>query len=383
MNTIVIEKVTAVFREKFQQDPLLIFAPGRINLIGEHTDYNEGYVFPAAINKGIYLAIAPTAENHSNIIAIDAKKTLKFSMDKIRKRNYNTWKNYILGIVHELQTKGIQLSNVNAVFGGDIPVGSGLSSSAALENAFAFGFNELFNLGLDKMTLTQIAQKAEHNFVGVQCGIMDQFASMFGKKDKALLLDCKDLSYTIHPLHLKAYELVLINTNVSHSLASSAYNERRAVCEQVSKLLNINSLREATLEDLHTIKDQISTPAYQQATYVIEENQRVLDAAKALESGDITRLGELLFLSHKGLSEQYLVSCEELDFLVEKARNHTAVIGARMMGGGFGGCTINLVRSTQKEIFLSEIQQTYFQQFNNHCSVYEVTTSNGTQIITL
>lgn len=383
MNTTVLEKVTQVFKEKFQQDPLLIFSPGRINLIGEHTDYNQGYVFPAAINKGIYLAIAPAKTEHSKIIAIDAKKTLTFSVNKFRKRRYNTWKNYILGVVHELQKKGITFSNFNAVFGGDIPVGSGLSSSAALENAFAFGLNSLFQMHLDNMTLTQVSQKSEHNFVGVQCGIMDQFASMFGQKNKALLLDCKDLSYATYPLHLGQYELVLINTNVTHSLASSAYNDRRATCEYVSNLLNVPSLREVTLANLSTIKEKISLEAYQQATYVIEENQRVLDAAKALQNGNIDRLGKLLFRSHQGLSQQYLVSCKELDFLVEKAMEAPAVIGARMMGGGFGGCTINLVKSSQKEEFLSKIQQTYYQQFNNHCSIYEVATSNGTQIITL
>lgn len=381
MNLTIKEHIKNKFIADFKNEPLLIFSPGRINLIGEHTDYNQGFVFPVAINKGIYAAISKTNDYVSTVHALDAGESFQFQLDNISPISENSWKNYVLGVVNEIQKTGKQLSNFNIIFSGDIPSGAGLSSSAALENAITFGLNELFNLNLTKKEMIYISQKAEHNFVGVQCGIMDQFASMFGKENKALLLDCSDLNHKEFPIQLNDVEIVLINSNVKHSLAESAYNERRSTCEHIASLIKVNSLREVSRKQLESIKEYVSPEDYKKAQYVIEENQRVLLASEALKTGDIQTLGNLLYESHGGLSNQYQVSCEELDFLVEKAKESSAVIGARMMGGGFGGCTLNLIRSSEKNDFLKTIQQQYKLKFNKQCSVYKVTTANGTQII--
>ncbi|WP_299160417.1 galactokinase [uncultured Tenacibaculum sp.] len=381
MNQSVKEQVQQEFLNYFKIEPLLIFSPGRINLIGEHTDYNEGYVFPAAIDKGIYTAIQQSKTDKSTLVALDKNEQYEFTTNSISPLTTNGWQNYILGVVSEIQKKGKTIPNFNLVFSGDIPFGAGLSSSAALENSVVFGLNELLQLQLTKHEMIFISQKAEHNFVGVKCGIMDQYASMFGQKNKAMHLDCKTLEATIHSAAFEGYEFILINTNVKHSLADSAYNKRRAVCENISKLLNKPSLRDVKDHDLNTIKDKISLEEYEQALYVIQENKRTLQAVKALEIDNVSNFGNLLFESHKGLSEQYNVSCLELDFLVINAQKNPAVIGARMMGGGFGGCTINLIKTSKKGAFLTQIQQEYAQEFKQNCAIYEVNLSNGTQII--
>jgi galactokinase len=369
------------FIHRFKEKPLLVFSPGRINLIGEHTDYNDGFVFPAAIDKGIYAAIQKTKTNTSTVIALDKNESYQFTTSTISILDENDWRNYVLGVVNEVQKKGKTIPNFNLIFSGDIPLGAGLSSSAALENSITFGLNELFQLQLTKEEMIFISQQAEHNFVGVKCGIMDQYASMFGEKDKAIHLDCRTLKATTHPVTFEGYELVLINTNVKHTLADSAYNKRRTVCENISKLLGVSALRDAKENDLATLKDSISLEDYEQVLYVIQENKRTLQAVKALENKEVLNFGNLLFESHNGLSKQYKVSCKELDFLVEKAQQSSAVIGARMMGGGFGGCTINLIKSTEKDFFLKRVQQDYQQEFKHNCSIYEVNLSNGTQII--
>lgn len=381
MNHHIKKHLTTVYKNRFDKDPITIFSPGRINLIGEHTDYNNGFVFPAAIDKGIYCVIEKADKNISTITALDVKDEFTFNVNSITKQPSVSWRNYVLGVVSEIQKKGKSIENFNLIFCGDIPSGAGLSSSAALENSVVFGLNTLFDLGFTKQEMIFISQKAEHNFVGVNCGIMDQFASMFGEENTALLLDCKDLNYNRVKLNFKDVEIFLINTNVKHSLANSAYNERRKVCENIAQLLNIKSLREAKYENLLKIKDQISEENYQKALFVIEENKRVLEAKTAILNNDINALGKLLYASHKGLSNQYKVSCNELDFLVNKAIESKSVIGSRMMGGGFGGCTINLIKSSEKEHFISTIEQQYFKNFNKQCSVYEVKLSNGTQIL--
>lgn len=381
MNHHLKEHITKAFKNRFDKNPLVIFSPGRINLVGEHTDYNNGFVFPTAIDKGIYCGIEKSDKNYSTVIALDVKDEFKIDLNSISKQLSGSWKNYVLGVISEIQNKGKTINNFNLVFGGDIPSGAGLSSSAAIENSIVFGLNELFKLEFTKQEMIFISQKAEHNFVGVNCGIMDQFASMFGKKNTALFLDCKDLSYDEINLELKDFEIILINTNIKHSLAESAYNERRKTCENITKQLNINSLREANEKDLLEIKNSITEEDYSKGLYVIQENERVLAAKKAIKNNDIKSLGKLLFESHKGLSNQYKVSCEELDFLVEKAMESKSVIGSRMMGGGFGGCTINLIKSSERESFITRIKQQYFQKFNTNCSIYEVKLSNGTQII--
>ncbi|OSY86828.1 galactokinase [Tenacibaculum holothuriorum] len=381
MNHHLKEQVQHMFKTTFKKEPLLVFSPGRINLIGEHTDYNNGFVFPAAINKGIYLAIAKTEALVSTVIALDENETFHYSLKTIKPETQNSWKNYVLGVVNETQKQHQLTSNVDIVFGGDVPIGSGMSSSAALENAVVYGINSVFELGLTKQEMIYISQQAEHNFVGVKCGIMDQFASMFGKEKKALLLDCKTLEHEEYSIQLDDIDIVLINSNVKHALAESEYNERRLVCEQVAAKLNLDTLREASFQMLEMIKEKLTKEIFEKANYVLQENQRTQLAGVALKNNNIFELGKLLYASHEGLSKKYKVSCKELDFLVEKAKISSAVIGARMMGGGFGGCTINLVRASEKEAFQKFIKEAYSNEFNNECSIYDVSIVNGTQII--
>ena len=263
MNTLLIKSIKSTFKDKFQTEPLLIFSPGRINIIGEHTDYNDGFVFPAAVDKGIVTAIGKSDSNSSIAFVADKKETLEFSLNKIKPLAQGSWQNYILGVVAEIQNRSKTIGNFNIVFGGDIPRGTGMSSSAALENSVVFGLNELFDLGLSKDDMILISQKAEHNYVGVKCGIMDQYASMFGIENHALLLDCRTVKSKAFEIDFKAYELILINSNVKHSLSDSAYNDRRSVCESIAEMLKVKALRDATAYDLETIKDQITPENYQ------------------------------------------------------------------------------------------------------------------------
>lgn len=381
MNTTLIENIKSLFLEKHKTQPLLIFSPGRINIIGEHTDYNDGFVFPAAINKGIITAIQKSNVDFCTVVATDFNETYEFSLKTIQPIPNGGWKNYILGVVAEIQKKGIKLEPFNIVFGGDIPVGSGLSSSAALENSIVYGLNEIFDLSLTKKEMILISQQAEHNYVGVRCGIMDQYASMFGKKNSALFLDCRSVEAEEIKFDLKEYQLVLINTNVKHSLSESAYNDRRYVCEKVASMLNVSALRDATEEDLKNIRTKISEEDYQKALYVIQENKRVHSAAETLKNNDISMLGKLLYESHDGLQHQYKVSCAELDFLVAQVKKSPNIIGARMMGGGFGGCTINLIKKNAVASFSNDISIEYKENFDKECAIYTVELSDGTQVL--
>ena len=381
MNTDLYKKITAVFNANFDEEPILIFSPGRINIIGEHTDYNDGFVFPAAVDKGIIAAISKSNGDESTAIAVDLDEEYDFSIKEVEPIKNGNWRNYIVGVVGEIQKKGKQVGNFNIAFGGDIPNGSGMSSSAALENSVVFGLNELFELGLTKTEMIFISQKAEHNYVGVNCGIMDQYASMFGQENHALLLDCRTTEATPFLIDFKEYELLLINTNVKHSLADSAYNDRRAVCEHVASLLKEKALRDTTEEALLTIKDQISEEDYQKALFVVQENNRALLASEAMTANDIEKLGALVFGSHNGLQHQYKVSCDELDFLVDQAKESDDVIGSRMMGGGFGGCTINIVKKGKSDAFVEKVAPLYKSKFNKKCSPYSVNISEGTHKI--
>lgn len=381
MNTKLLKKIQDAFAANFSESPIYIFSPGRINIIGEHTDYNDGFVFPAAVDKGIYAAISKTNSNKSCAIAVDLGDSYEFSVDNVSPIKNGNWRNYIIGVVGEIQKRGKQVPNFNIAFGGDIPNGSGMSSSAALENSVVFGLNELFNLGFSKEEMIFISQKAEHNYVGVNCGIMDQYASMFGQENKALLLDCRTTKAIPFTIDFKDYELLLINTNVKHSLADSAYNNRRAVCEKVSKLLKIKALRDGTENDLLSLKNEISEEDYQKALFVIQENNRTQEASKAMKNNDINLLGKLIFESHNGLQHQYKVSCDELDYLVQLAKESDDVIGARMMGGGFGGCTINIVKKGQVDSFIQEIMPLYKEMFQKECTPYSVKIAEGTHKI--
>ena len=381
MNTELVNTVKETFISKFNTDPLLVFSPGRINIIGEHTDYNDGFVFPAAVDKGIYVAIQKSTSQDCTVIALDLKEYINFSLQTLKPLEVGRWENYILGVVAEIKKAGKSIGNFNAVFKGDIPAGAGMSSSAALENSIVFSLNTLFELKLSKKDMILISQKAEHNYAKVKCGIMDQYASMFGMENNALHLDCRNVTSKPYKINFKAYQLVLINTNVKHNLSDSAYNERRATCERISKLLNAKALRDVKEKDLERIKAQIPEEDYNKALYVIQENTRTINAAKAIAQNDLETLGRLIFESHKGLSTMYKVSCDELDFLVQEAKNSTVVLGARMMGGGFGGCTINLIEKEASKTFTETLAKAYRKTFNRDCSIYHVKLANGTHII--
>lgn len=383
MNKKLLKEVQLSFTKYFATDPLMVFSPGRINLIGEHTDYNEGFVFPAAINMGIALAIQKSDTESSQVYALDKKEIYEFSLNNIQPLKDGSWRNYVLGVISEIQKLGIVLENFNISFAGDIPGGAGMSSSAALENSVVFGLNELFNLKISKEQMILISQKAEHNYAGVKCGIMDQYASMFGKNKSALLLDCRTIKSKSFKIDFKNYRLLLINTNVKHDLSESAYNDRREACERVSKLLKIKALRDACKQDLETIKEQISKEDFSKATYVIEENKRVEEFTKAINIDSLKTLGALLYQSHDGLSNKFKVSCKELDFLVEQTKSNKNILGARMMGGGFGGCTINLIKKTEVANFKKEIDTNFKNEFNRDCSIYQVKLSKGTRVVKL
>jgi galactokinase len=376
-----IKKVRKCYKTLYEVEPILVFSPGRINLIGEHTDYNDGFVFPAAINKGIALAIQKSDKNISLVFAMDKDEAHEFYLDQLKPLKDGEWRNYILGVVSEIQKGGYHVGNFNIVFAGNIPSGAGMSSSAALENSIVYGINELFNLGLSKEQMILISQKAEHNFAGVKCGIMDQYTSMFGKRNSALFLDCRTMESIPFTINFKDYTLILINSNVKHDLSDSAYNDRRKVCEKLAKKLNIPALRDASIISLDAIRTMISKGDYEKGTYIVEENERVKLFSKAIMENDLKSLGVLLFKSHKGLSEKYKVSCAELDYLVEMAKGNTNVLGARMMGGGFGGCSINLVLKREVKKFKKEVAKGFKSTFNTTCSFYTVKLSKGTHLV--
>ena len=381
MRSELIRHVKEEFKKTFSANPLLIFSPGRINIIGEHTDYNDGFVFPAAVDKGIAAAIEKSDSGYCTAIALDLDSTVKFELDKLKPSKEGSWENYVFGVVAEIQNRNKIVGDFNIIFKGNIPGGAGMSSSAALENSVVFGLNELFELGLTKHEMILISQKAEHNYVGVNCGIMDQYASMFGIKDNALHLDCRSVESRPYKIDFKDHQLMLINTNVKHSLSDSAYNDRRSACESISELLGIKALRDATEADLETVIDKITPSNYQKALFVIQENARTIKAAKAIEDNDLELLGSLIYQSHAGLSDQYKVSCEELDFLVSQAKKNKYVLGARMMGGGFGGCTINLISKSEAKAFAVTASKAYKNKFDNECSVYFIELSQGTHLV--
>ncbi|WP_439129543.1 galactokinase [Polaribacter sp.] len=376
-----IKEVKESFKATFKVEPLLVFSPGRINIIGEHTDYNDGFVFPAAVDKGIAAAIQKSDTGSCTAIALDLDSKIEFDLDKLKPSKEGSWENYVFGVVAEIQNRNKVVGDFNIVFKGNIPGGAGMSSSAALENSVVFGLNELFELGLTKTEMILISQKAEHNYVGVNCGIMDQYASMFGIKDNALHLDCRTIQSKPYKIDFKKHQFILINTNVKHSLSDSAYNDRRSACESIATLLDVKALRDATEADLEKIIDKVTPTNYQKALYVIQENERTLKAAKAIEDNDLERLGKLIYQSHAGLSDQYKVSCDELDFLVAQAKKNKYVLGARMMGGGFGGCTINLVARNEVNAFEETVSKAYKNKFDKECSVYFIELSNGTHLV--
>lgn len=383
MNTL--ENIASAFRDKFSSQPLLVQGCGRINIIGEHTDYNEGFVLPASINRYIYFAIAENGTNECHFHALDINDSYQFSLSDIKKSDKG-WANYLMGILDQLQKENILLEGVDVVFGGNLPIGSGMSSSAALEAGFALGICSLFNLQKSRQELAQLAHRSSNNFLGIPSGIMDQFASLLGQRGQAIKLDCRSLQYEYVQLDLKDYELLLINTGVSHALANSAYKDRVRECREgaeavAQKFEGIQSLRDVSLEQLEACREDMTAVVYQRCRYVIEENERLHQALHLLTNGEMEALGELLLRTHEGLSKEYEVSCRELDFLVELAKDHEGVAGARMMGGGFGGCTLNLVKKSAKEDFLKYAKKEYYRAFSVQAEHYELEIVDGTDIV--
>lgn len=374
------------FRQIFGEDPsIIVRAPGRINLIGEHTDYNEGFVLPAAIDKAVYFAASPRMDSKLVWHAADVNQTFNGDINQLIHSELS-WSNYLMGVVSELTKDGHQFTGTNIVFGGDIPVGYGLSSSAAIENGMLFTLNTLFDLQIERVDMVRLSQRAENNFVGMQCGIMDMFASMMGREGHALQIDCRNLDYSYYPFDAPNYRIVLCNSGVKHELVDSEYNTRRKEAELGVAMLkeaypSIQSLRDVTPLMLFEEQDRLPELIYRRCKHVVEENQRVLDACSALEIHDFNAFGDLLYQSHHGLQYQYEVSCAEMDYLVEFTKNEEAVLGARMMGGGFGGCTLNLVHQDAVESFLEKISAHYAKVFNITMTSHIVALTNGVELL--
>ncbi|MCW3463622.1 galactokinase [Chitinophaga nivalis] len=371
------------FIQQFGKEPLIIVSPGRINLIGEHTDYNDGFVLPAAIDKKIVYAIALNGTRQCNVHAVFTGETVSFDLDRVHPTP--GWINYLMGVVFQLQERGLSVTGFDCVIAGDIPVGAGMSSSAAVEGGLVAGLDHLFQYGLGRMDMALIGQKAEHTFPGVKCGIMDQFANLHGKKDQVMRLDCRDLSFEYFPFDFPAYKIVLCNSMVHHSLASSEYNVRRQQCEEGVKAIqtlhpDVRSLRDASFAMLDEVKSQLSPQVYDRCAYVIAEIQRVQDATELLKKGDLQQFGQLMYATHEGLSKLYEVSCPELDFLVSLAQEREEVAGARVMGGGFGGCTINLVKEEKVADYITFIQSRYEAEYGKVPEVYVTTIQDGVSV---
>ena len=350
---------------------------GRINLIGEHTDYNGGFVFPGAIDKGMVAEIRLNGTDKVRAFALDLDEYCEFGL-KEEDAPSQSWARYIFGVCRETEKRGGKVGGFDTVFSGDVPLGAGMSSSAALESAFAFALNELFGNGIDKFELARIVQSTEHNYCGVNCGIMDQFASVFGKKGNLMRLDCRSMEFEYFPFDPAqyGYKLVLLNSCVKHVLVGSPYNDRRASCERVAKVLGQEFLRGATMDQLEAIKEQISEEDYMRARYVIGEEQRVLDVCDALKAGDYETVGARMYETHWGMSKDYEVSCEELDFLATVAKE-CGVSGSRIMGGGFGGCTINLVKAELYDSFIVTAKAKFAEKYGHEPIVIDVVISDG------
>ncbi|HMO62571.1 MAG TPA: galactokinase [Ferruginibacter sp.] len=380
MNQLITAQILSVFGQHFNGTPQLYFSPGRINLIGEHIDYNDGFVLPAAIDKGVYFAVEKNYSNAIDCFAADMNEWLHTDIHHLNKST--GWKNYILSVVNEFVLAGKNIAGFNCVFSGDIPAGSGLSSSAAVECGLAFAINDIFNCGYNTQELALLCQRAEHNFPNVQCGIMDMYASLHGKKDAVLLLDCQTISHQYLPFSQDAYSIVLFNSNVKHSLSGGEYNERRQWCEAGLALLKqhtgIQSFRqEGAAAAVQTCRHLMQSEVYHACLYVTAEIARTQQAAQLLQEQDIAAFGKLLYDTHWGLSLLYKVSCPELDFLVEQAAQIPAVAGARLMGGGFGGCTINIVEKVHVEEVIQTISKAYQLEFGIVTEVYRVQIGDG------
>ena len=376
-----IEFVRSRFIKHFDGSTGSVYAsPGRINLIGEHTDYNGGFVFPGAIDKGMVAELKINGTNKVRAYSIDLKDYVEFGLNE-EDAPRASWARYIFGVCREIIKRGGKIAGFNTAFAGDVPLGAGMSSSAELERTYAFALNDMFNCGIDKFELAKIGQATEHNYCGVNCGIMDQFASVFGKAEHLIRLDCRSLEYQYFPFNPQGYRLVLLDSVVKHELASSAYNDRRKSCENVVAAIqkrhpHVEFLRDANMAMLDEVKAEISAEDYMRAEYVIGEVQRVLDVCDALERGDYETVGQKMYETHHGMSKLYEVSCEELDFLNDIAKE-CGVTGSRVMGGGFGGCTINLVKDELYDAFIEKAKVEYKKKYGRLPKVYDVVISDG------
>jgi galactokinase len=372
--------------EMFSGDPVVVRSPGRINMIGEHTDYNDGFVMPAAINKEAVFAAGASSNGRSIVYSLKYDQRIAIDPANPQPVDQPKWANYLLGVLYQFAHNGFRLIPFNCVFGGDIPEGAGLSSSAAIECGFAYAMNELNGLNVPKLKMITMAQWAEHHYVGVKCGIMDQFASMMGKQGHVILLDCRSLVHRYSPIDLKDHSVILCDTKVKHSLVDSEYNSRRSECEQGVAILKkhhpeLKSLRDANTEMLNSYRKEFPAKVYNRCLYVVQEIARVREAADDLQKGNLRAFGKKMFETHEGLSKLYEVSCKELDFLVDHAKQFPEVLGARMMGGGFGGCTINIVRSDFAENFEKHMRDMYRRQFSIDMPAYVVNIEGGTSMV--
>ncbi len=369
-------KVSKEFEKQFGTTGTLYTAPGRFNLIGEHTDYNGGFVFPGAIDKGIYAMIRPNGTDKVKVVSLDLNDSAEFGLNESDAPE-QSWARYIFGVCRETLKRGGKVEGFDAVFAGNVPLGAGLSSSAALESCFANAINDLFNDNtIDKFELARIGQSTEHNYCGVNCGIMDQFASVFGRKDHLMRLDCRSMEFEYFPFKPEGHKLVLVDSRVKHELADSPYNKRRASCERVAKRLGIETLRDADMAMLDAVKTDITAEDYFRAKFVIEEKDRVLAVCDALNRGDYETVGRCMYETHDGLSKDYEVSCEELDFLNYVARE-CGVTGSRIMGGGFGGCTVNLVKDELYDNFIETVTRKFNERYGHKPEIYPVIVSDG------
>ncbi|MFI3332585.1 MAG: galactokinase [Rikenellaceae bacterium] len=369
------QKVKEIFASRFSTEGTQYASAGRINLIGEHTDYNEGFVFPGAIEQGIVAEIKPNGTDTVRAYAVDFDSYAEFTLGG--ELPSEGWLRYIYGVCCEVVKRGGKVEGFDTAFSGSVPAGAGLSSSAALESVFAFAINDLYNdNSIDKFELARIGQSTEHNYIGVKCGIMDQFASIFGKKNHLMRLDCRSMEFEYFPFEAKGYKLVLVNSKVKHELVDSPYNKRRESCERVAAALGQPSLRGATLETLATVKDKVSEEDFKRATFVVGEEQRVYNVCEALKAGDFETVGANVYATHEGLSKDYEVSCVEIDFLVDVARE-CGVTGSRIMGGGFGGCTINLVKDELYDAFTATAIEKFKAEYGIEPEIIPVVICDG------
>jgi galactokinase len=378
-------RLADAYRELFRTEPLLVRSPGRVNLIGEHTDYNEGFVLPAAVDKAIYFAVGPRPGSKIHLHAADLGQSHEFDLAALAPSDLR-WPNYLLGVVDQLRKGGHAVGGFACIYGGDIPIGSGMSSSAALEAGLAFALNRIFGLGLEPLALVKLAQKAEHEFVGVRCGIMDMFANIFGRAKSVLKLDCRSLEYRYYPFERDDLRIALCDTWVKRELASSEYNVRRGQCEAGVALLSkhdpaVRSLRDVSLDLLAAHQTEFDPVIYRRCDYVIRENRRVEDACADLQAGDFAAFGKRMNGSHAGLRDDYQVSCRELDVLADAAQSVPGVLGARMMGAGFGGCTINLVEEKAVEALEERAARAYRDAFGREPKFYISSLKSGTEVL--